>query len=189
MCQPGPVTIGPATNPITCYVGAGNYDAPLVQWTRTACEDASDSWSARTAVKFDYRGSLVNFHPSSNNANTVLYSSIDGSGGLAGLSTVTLCSGCTHEIIRGHIHIEQSGYTWYKGGSGTVPSGQLDLWSVVAHELGHWIRLGDLPDSDSTCPADRNRATMCTPVYTGDSSQRVPATEDVQSANDASSSP
>lgn len=138
-------------------------------------------------MKFNYKGELSELHPGGLNVNTVLFSSIDGSGGAVGKSWSYLCSGCTHTVIKTHIHIEKSGYTWYEGGSGTVPSGQVDLWSIVAHELGHWIVLGDLPESDSKCPGDSGRATMCTPYLLGSSMQRTPNTsEDKDSALAAS---
>ncbi len=43
-----------------------------------------------------------------------------------------------------------SAITWYTGVSSSVPSGQVDLESVMLHEFGHWIDLLDSSDPNST---------------------------------------
>ncbi len=45
-----------------------------------------------------------------------------------------------------------SGYSFYTGTSSTVPRGQFDVYSVAAHEFGHFVELGH--SGDTAAPWD-----------------------------------
>lgn len=70
---------------------------------------------------------------------------------------------------------------WYLG-SGIPAPDQLDFSSCVTHELGHWIRLGDLYSPDPGCANPVDLATMCGLLPRGATQQRTPNSEDASSA-------
>lgn len=98
--------------------------------------------------------------------------------------TVTTHSG--HVIVGAHTHLNNQRGNWYIG-TDAAPSDKIDLWSVITHELGHWIRLGDLAyNVDSHCTGASADATMCSVypegVLLGRIMRRQPDTaEDIQS--------
>jgi hypothetical protein len=68
--------------------------------------------------------------------------------------------------------------SWYVG-TGATPNGRYDAWSVLTHEFGHatgWV--GHFAESDSACPNDATRSTMCPSIYPGTDRQRTLGTHD-----------
>jgi hypothetical protein len=66
---------------------------------------------------------------------------------------------------------------WYRG-TGNVPSGSIDLWSVASHEFGHasgWNRNHYKTDNNASICASSNKGmeTMCPYAYPGQSRQRT----------------
>lgn len=84
--------------------------------------------------------------------------------------------GCTEEecpcgihynLNSGHVSLYNMTFlnnaisNWYVG-AGTPGANQIDLWSCITHEFGHWIRLSDLVGGrDPWCPGNSTDATMC----------------------------
>lgn len=65
-----------------------------------------------------------------------------------------------------------SGESWWTYLS-PVPSNKLDVWSVAAHEFGHWLSL------DHSCMSpDGKIPTMCTPINYGTSWAHTLAQDD-----------
>jgi len=107
--------------------------------------------------------------------------------------TATLCSrGTTKQAVRLRLDSNPSPYGWYSG-TGCCPGpNQWDMWSVAAHEFGHFLAFLDGPGDDggshfheldeSACPdlyTDRYNAreTMC-PGSPGWTVQRRPSYHD-----------
>jgi hypothetical protein len=132
------------------------------------------SWNFHTQTPFNYRGVADGDHDAkavswgATNFNSLgeTYRQVDG-----------------HVITYNHTHIDPD-FNWFCG-TGDAPDNKVDLWSVLTHEAGHWIRLGDLPDSANVCDDNSNQSTMCR-YFLGTERQRTPnVPEDINSANDA----
>lgn len=104
--------------------------------------------------------------------NAIHYAPIDGASKvLAVATTCRFTSG--NELYSMQITFD-TGEDWYTG-TGTPPSGKIDLWAVATHEFGHTIGIAHFDAADAVC-ANNTRETMC-PFYTV--SQRLPANHDV----------
>lgn len=137
----------------------------------------TDSWNYFTHSSFSYDGVSTG-----NGYGSMFYGAIDGPGFTLGATFASV--NASHQVQNVYTRIDNA-ESWYCG-TGDAPSSQPDLWSVLAHEAGHWLVLGDLLDSDPACPDSVARATECGSIIRGTERQRTPnTTEDINSANTA----
>ncbi len=171
---------------IDVWAGANTNDnIPAIVSCATA-RSANYSWNYYTSARFVYHGLSAQNHAPGH----VAWSTLDGFGGALALTHGWLASTGSdgHSVIttEGHVHLDQQEPYYYPGCSGDAPSNRYDLWSVIAHEAGHLLVLGDLGSGDAACPNSNSRATMCSIVHAGTERQRTPNTsEDISSANAA----
>lgn len=171
------------SNPINVWSGQNTNDCfDQKLWWATERSD-NDSWNYHTNTWFDERGR----HSQNHVASVMFWSSVDGRGKtLAVMHGWSLANGGDgHQLIvtQGNVHVDNA--ELWACHTGDTPSNRADLWSVLAHEAGHYLVLNDLGSSDSACPNSNSRATMCTYVM-GTDRQRTPnTTEDKSSANKA----
>ncbi len=95
-------------------------------------------------------------------SNYVAWVVIDGSLGIAGLTTKTIAGG---HITWFKIEYDNQD-NWYTG-DGSPGSNQVDMRSIAAHEFGH--ALGMSHTQSSHCPGGSSDATMCSPYVLGTS--------------------
>lgn len=150
------------------------------------------SWTAHTTAVLQYMGTALQNHAD----NVIFWSSFDGPGGALGethgFSESNGSDGHTVVNAGPHTHMDTA-ESWFICGFDaawngvTPPSNQWDLWSIITHEVGHFIVLGDLSPADAACPDSVGAATMCTgPDYFGHPWLRQPDTaEDRNSTSNA----
>ena len=167
------------TGPIKVYDGLNTNDG-LKDRLYDSTSGTPYSWNAYTDTPFAYSGTNGS---STNLDKTVYYSSIDGKYNILGVTTTSTTASDPHVIVAARTRMDNA-EPWYWG-TGDASGSSVDGWSVVAHEIGHWIHLGDLGNTSSTCPDNSSRPTMCNYVG-GTERQRTPNTaEDIDSANKA----
>lgn len=94
------------------------------------------------------------------------------------IGATKLCSDIGGEIFTATV-AEDNETSWYTG-TGDASSSQIDYWSNSTHELGHALGFWEhIAESDSACPDDSTRSTMCPTLYPGTERQRTVATHDI----------
>jgi hypothetical protein len=148
---------------------------PTGAW-RSRITAGVQSWNAlQTSLHF-YAGSQVaNRDPRTSCANdervTLHQRALDGAGGALGLSGYCVYTATGHR--QSSWIIFDSEETWYTG-TGDAPDpilgvygGDIDLWSIAAHEWGHVATLGHYSEIDEICLDDEIQATMCPSYHPG----------------------
>lgn len=142
----------------------------------SVAQRALDGWTNVSSSLFQW---LFN-----TNAGTTLVSNqyLDGSGRTLGVTQLTLDPlparvppGSPRKILLAQT-IFDSSENWYVG-TGSVPSGRIDFWSVAAHEFGHAAGLSH-PPFTHICPGNSSNATMCPYISSGASYLRTLETWD-----------
>ncbi|SCL30540.1 hypothetical protein GA0070624_4096 [Micromonospora rhizosphaerae] len=100
------------------------------------------------------------------------------------LGATRLCTG-SGTIYNFTIEFDSTRSNWYNG-TGDNPGGNADFWSTATHEFGHALGFWEhIAESDSACPDDSTRSTMCPTIYNGTERQRTVATHDIHTYDGA----
>lgn len=112
----------------------------------TAIGNAVATWDGFIVPRsFSHNESTTQTNPCTGNANTILWSSIDGSGGV--LATASVCRNVATKEIVGFVVTMDSAESWATDGS----SGNFDVENVASHEFGHVAGLGHDNSPKSGC--------------------------------------
>jgi hypothetical protein len=124
--------------------------------------------------------------------NAIHYRNLDGEGSSTLGITYVCWTQSTGNLFSYQMSFDNTGRDWYTGTGDAndgllqlcVPSCQDDFWSVATHEFGHAAGYlggdnGHFAETDSACPDDNNRSTMCPTVSPGTERQRDPTDHDV----------
>lgn len=171
------------TDLLPLYVGFALGNTPAI--SETFVVKGMEQWNNRNqSMRFDYDGQYLVNKTSSNcpfpGDNWVYQLALDGAENT--LATTQICYNTTTGAMLSFTITFDGSETWFNG-TGDAPTGQHDVWSVVAHELGHatgWFtHLDDNGANPMLCMDDSTQHTMCRFNYDGTERQRTLEPHDI----------
>jgi len=143
-----------------CY----QYSRSLPTSFKSPTEAGANTWNNEGGANFSFSRCSQN--------HVWWYGYIDGVGGTGASTTLAFYWQSGQRIMVDADTVYDSGESWWTYLS-PPPSNKLDVWSVAAHEFGHWLSL----DHSCTSP-DGKIPTMCIPINYGTSWARTLAQDD-----------